>query len=830
MPAGNPVVAAANRLIRLVDSATTNAPTVLMLDDFQCADEASIELSRRLFDATAQQRTLFIVAADPGHSDGRMAGLRQSAADRGGAVLTLGPMSEDEVTLLAALVTGAPPGPRLTAWIRCAGGNPMCITEVLADLIRHGDVAITDGYAEFRPDMVSPAQTSQLARRIRGRLDLVDSDVLGFLQVAVLLGVDVSIAELACVSGRSPAQVAQFVSAAHLAGLLNVDGDRVSLGHRLARQLLRDSVPVTVRVAVHGEMARSFAEAGAGVERVAVHLLAAGNVDQWTRDWLASSAGELSARAPTLAGTLLTRALAETDPDHPAYHELESAAMNVTLFLAQPADTERYARAVLARAPDPEQFGVASWMLSYAQSFQERHEDAMAGAALAAEHEGLPAHWVARLRARQAAAAVVTGHFDMAQTAADAAMVEAQACTDRAGIGYALNVLALLASRRGDQVEAGRLIDSALSTVGVDPQTTDLRLLLSSNLISNMSITDRLADALTVARVAVLSGEEAGSPRQAMLRLHCAQILHCLGQWDDALAELAVLADLQIASWALRARAIAASIAAHRDERIVFAGHLQAIDALGIDDPFEVRDVMWSVRAVVAERDRGPGAVASELASVLFDPRQTNNMDLHFHLPVLARCALEDNDMALARAAADASVEYAVARTWPSVRSGSLHCRGLVAGDPVLVRDAADLMAQAARPYDRAVALEDAAVLFAQSGEVTSAQEAFNRATALYHELGAVWDIRRADSRLRRLGIRRGQRGSRRRPGHGWAALTPTERHIAGLVAEGYSNVQIAGQLFLSYRTVQVHVSNILSKLPARSRVQLATETLRHRA
>ena len=89
--------------------------------------------------------------------------------------------------------------------------------------------------------------------------------------------------------------------------------------------------------------------------------------------------------------------------------------------------------------------------------------------------------------------------------------------------------------------------------------------------------------------------------------------------------------------------------------------------------------------------------------------------------------------------------------------------------------------------------------------------------------LDADWDLARAETQLRTLGLHRGVRGPRRRPKTGWDALTGTERVVAGLVAEGLSNPAIAGRMFLSRRTVQGHVSSILGKLGVTSRVELAT-------
>ncbi len=64
--------------------------------------------------------------------------------------------------------------------------------------------------------------------------------------------------------------------------------------------------------------------------------------------------------------------------------------------------------------------------------------------------------------------------------------------------------------------------------------------------------------------------------------------------------------------------------------------------------------------------------------------------------------------------------------------------------------------------------------------------------------------------------------GSRNGAGHGSVALTAREREILGHVAEGRSNGEIAKLLFISAKTVSVHVSNILGKLGAAGRTEAA--------
>ena len=105
-----------------------------------------------------------------------------------------------------------------------------------------------------------------------------------------------------------------------------------------------------------------------------------------------------------------------------------------------------------------------------------------------------------------------------------------------------------------------------------------------------------------------------------------------------------------------------------------------------------------------------------------------------------------------------------------------------------------------------------------------AAVSAFTTADDLYGELGANWDLTHLRARLRRYGIRRGPRAKHRQAKSGWQSLTPTETKIAGMVAAGLPNRQIAEQLVLSPRTVGTHVSHILAKLGVRSRIDIARE------
>jgi DNA-binding NarL/FixJ family response regulator len=61
----------------------------------------------------------------------------------------------------------------------------------------------------------------------------------------------------------------------------------------------------------------------------------------------------------------------------------------------------------------------------------------------------------------------------------------------------------------------------------------------------------------------------------------------------------------------------------------------------------------------------------------------------------------------------------------------------------------------------------------------------------------------------------------------GAGVLTAREREVAALLAEGFSNAQVAQRLYISTKTASVHVSNILAKLSMASRSEVAAWAVR---
>jgi predicted ATPase/class 3 adenylate cyclase/DNA-binding CsgD family transcriptional regulator len=96
------------------------------------------------------------------------------------------------------------------------------------------------------------------------------------------------------------------------------------------------------------------------------------------------------------------------------------------------------------------------------------------------------------------------------------------------------------------------------------------------------------------------------------------------------------------------------------------------------------------------------------------------------------------------------------------------------------------------------------------------------------NELDRAWDEGAALSTDEAIAYAvRGHTG-RKRPARGWTSLTPTERDVVRLVAEGLTSRDVAARLFVSPRTVQTHLTHIYAKLGVTSRVQLAQEAACH--
>jgi DNA-binding CsgD family transcriptional regulator len=154
----------------------------------------------------------------------------------------------------------------------------------------------------------------------------------------------------------------------------------------------------------------------------------------------------------------------------------------------------------------------------------------------------------------------------------------------------------------------------------------------------------------------------------------------------------------------------------------------------------------------------------------------------------------------------------------PLALATSARCRGLIAAlqDPVKSLDHLDLAVElhdrVGQPFELARTQLVRGAAQRRARQKRNARDSLESALATFDELGTPLWAGKARAELARI-------GGRAPAGDG---LTPSERRIAGLVAEGKTNKEVAAALVVAERTVESALTQIYRKLDVRSRTQLA--------
>lgn len=195
--------------------------------------------------------------------------------------------------------------------------------------------------------------------------------------------------------------------------------------------------------------------------------------------------------------------------------------------------------------------------------------------------------------------------------------------------------------------------------------------------------------------------------------------------------------------------------------------------------------------------------------------------------------AIDDPDerrIAALRALSDAMPATTVADRGHRALVQAEHARTLGADNATAWSDAVTACRAMNEPYPLAYALLRQAEALVAAGDLESASAAALEARGLTQVMGAQPLLGEIEALIRRARLRIDASTD----GAEIAAadvtpdqldrlgLTAREREVLGLVVEGYSNGQIAERLFISRKTASVHVSNILSKLGATTRLEAA--------
>jgi DNA-binding CsgD family transcriptional regulator len=183
--------------------------------------------------------------------------------------------------------------------------------------------------------------------------------------------------------------------------------------------------------------------------------------------------------------------------------------------------------------------------------------------------------------------------------------------------------------------------------------------------------------------------------------------------------------------------------------------------------------------------------------------------------------ALQRLDREPARAAKLADEEIALARACGAGRALGMALRARALAGPAKLRlgrldEAEAVLERAGAPLERARTLCDLGAAHRAAGARTAAREALRDAHELAVGCAATALIERAREELAAAGAR-----PRTVSGPGASDLTPSERRVAGMAAEGATNREIAQALFLSEKTVENHLTRAYAKLGVRRRRDL---------
>jgi DNA-binding CsgD family transcriptional regulator len=831
----------AEQLLALVAEESAVRPVVLVIDDLQWADPASVTLWGRLAKTARQAPLLLIGTARPvPHRDDLLA-LRRLAGDNGR--IQLSGLAEPAVPDLVAVLAGGRPDGSLLQLAGGAAGNPLYLTELVAALMRGSNLTLTPaGTAELAAgtDLVGAEPGSAILGSIPSSLPAVIADRLGFvagpvrdvLRAAALLGVDFEISDLAIVLGRGLPDLLPAIEEARVAGVLAESGGSLGFRHPMIRAALYEEMPAAVRAAWHRDAARALAAAGAAPERVARQLLRAADgpgtaepLDEQMLDWLVRTGDHLVSQAPGVAAELLAQAVGGTQLGSSHHGWMVSRLADALYRTGDAARAAEVADQALDYITEPDLLVDLHWTLAQCRMRTGQYAESLATLDRALTTPGLSARHRARLLVVEARTHSHFGEFETGEQVATSALAAATEAGDNWAMGWALHVLSLVTAVQGRLAESLPLSDRALTVTQADPALTDLRLLLQLNKAVTLGNLDRYDEAVVVARAAWQLADQVGTAVR-LAQAHCvlAQFLFETGRWDDALAEADRLPEnLQEPGVASCDLGMAAVISFHRGEVDEARRHLAAAAPYAERLGHRLIPPLTLARSLDRERDGALTAALAELTGAF--EGNAEEIELENLFPDAVRLAVRTGDLETAKSLAKQADALAAGSEIPHRQANALYCEGLLDHDAPRLLTAAERYQEASRPLLAAKAYEAAAAEFLRADDRGRAREAFVEAVEAYTSLGAAADAARLRAAFRAHGIHRGPHSRHRRAVSGWDSLTDTEVKVAGLVAEGLSNPEIAAKLMLSRRTVSTHVSHILKKLGVASRTDIARES-----
>ena len=856
-------------LLALLGRLAEAQPLVLVFEDVHWADRSSRDFLAFFVRNARHQRVLLVATyrTDELHRRHPLRAL-VAEAERAPIVERVGLerfTREEIVAQLTGILGRRPEGRLVDELFARAEGNPFFTEELAAAATGERLPANVADALMLRVEALSPAAQA-------------------VLRLAAVAGPRVSHGLLERASGLAPDELVAGLreAVAHNIVLADPETDAYGFRHALMREALADDLLPGERGPLHASLARAL-EADP-----ALSVSPSGVTAELAFHWFAAHNLPAAFSASAQAGAEATRlaAFAEANAHYERAIELwdgvpadvrgrgpslvdlirsAAEAANLAGEYARAAALGRRALSLVDAQADPmtaaligERLGRYLWISG--NSHEALAECRAAVARLPADGE--PAGR-ARVLGSEAHLLLLLGRGAEALELCEPALEIARSAGARHEEGSILSTMCAAFSYTG-ALEAG--IESGHEAMRIARERNDIEEITRAyvNLGETLDWAGRIEEAADLAGEGALSAIEQGiGPLAALLASDQALRLLRLGRWDDADAALAVAIDAAIsgvtAGAALAGRALLDALRGRFDESrdaLDEAERAQenALGSMWTGPPAITRGelALWSGRP-----DEARHAIVAMLDRV-----EPADEDAFYLTPVLAVGARAAADIAVAaRATGDAQAEREAAAfaatlvdrarrlvrpdRFPAGRcppeallnvatAQAEHARAVGQGAAAAWRDAAARWEAFGAPYATAYARwRLAEAILADGGARSDAQAALAGAHAVAYRLRArplAAELEALATRARLSLDSAGAPAPVATDGDGAAGrvgLTARELEVLRLVAAGETNRSIGRALYISEKTVSVHISRILAKLDVRGRVEAAGLALR---